>query len=127
MPGRPKDWQKIINAQAEVCHWIAPDGTRHPCTPPRHPSPPPSPKHSVVDLTAPPENLELAIAMHFAETATERSTAELLWVLPLLKELCRARVGNAIWSLPRLRDASRQKSAILLVGRKNRGKFVPHD
>jgi hypothetical protein len=65
MPGRPKDWQKIINAQAEVCHWIAPDGTRHPCTPPRHPSPPPSPKHSVVDLTAPPENLELAIAMHF--------------------------------------------------------------
>ena len=73
----------------------------------------------MVDLTAPPENPELAIAMHFAETATERSTAELLWVLPLLKELCRARVGNAIWSLPRLRDASRQKSAILLVGRKH--------
>lgn len=32
-----------------------------------------------------PENLELAIAMHFAETATERSTAELLSALPLLK------------------------------------------
>ena len=32
MPSRPKDWQKIINAEAEVCHWIAPDGTRHPCT-----------------------------------------------------------------------------------------------
>ena len=48
-------------------------------------SPPPSPKHPVIDLTAPPENPELAIAMHFAETATERSTAELLWTLPLLK------------------------------------------
>ena len=32
MSNRPKDWQKIINAEAEVCHWIAPDGTRHPCT-----------------------------------------------------------------------------------------------
>ena len=32
MPSRPKDWQKIINAEAEVCHWIASDGTRHPCT-----------------------------------------------------------------------------------------------
>ena len=32
MLSRPKDWQKIINAEAEVCHWIAPDGTRHPCT-----------------------------------------------------------------------------------------------
>jgi hypothetical protein len=32
MPSRPKDWQKIINAKAEVCHWIASDGTRHPCT-----------------------------------------------------------------------------------------------
>jgi hypothetical protein len=32
MPNRPKDWQKIINTEAEVCHWIAPDGTRHPCT-----------------------------------------------------------------------------------------------
>src|SRR3984957_6673155 len=48
-------------------------------------SPPPSPKHPVVDLTAPPENPELTIAMHFAETATERSTAELLWALPHLK------------------------------------------
>jgi hypothetical protein len=45
----------------------------------------PSPKHPVVDLTAPPENPELAIAMHFAETASERSTAELLWALPHLK------------------------------------------
>ena len=43
------------------------------------------PKHPVVNLTAPPENPELAIAMHFAETATERSTAELLWALPPLK------------------------------------------
>jgi hypothetical protein len=42
-------------------------------------------KESTVDITAPPENPELAIAMHFAETATERSTAELLWALPLLK------------------------------------------
>jgi hypothetical protein len=29
MSNRPKDWQKIINAEAEVGHWIAPDGTRH--------------------------------------------------------------------------------------------------
>jgi hypothetical protein len=27
---RPRDWQKIINAEAETCHWLAPDGTRHP-------------------------------------------------------------------------------------------------
>ena len=46
----------------------------------------PLPKHPVVDLTAPPENPELAIAMHFTETATERSTGELLRALPLLKE-----------------------------------------
>ena len=45
----------------------------------------PSPKHPAVDITAPPENPELAIAMHFAETASERSTAELLWALPHLK------------------------------------------
>jgi hypothetical protein len=32
MPNRPKDWQKIINAEAEVCHWITPGGTLHPCT-----------------------------------------------------------------------------------------------
>jgi hypothetical protein len=32
MLSRPKDWQKIINAEAEVCHRIAPDGTRYPCT-----------------------------------------------------------------------------------------------
>nr|WP_294511357.1 hypothetical protein [uncultured Rhodopila sp.] len=29
---RPKDWQKIINAEAETCYWLAPDGTRHPGT-----------------------------------------------------------------------------------------------
>jgi hypothetical protein len=34
-------------------------------------SPTPSPKHPVVDRTAPPENPELAIATHFAETATK--------------------------------------------------------
>jgi hypothetical protein len=39
--------------------------------PPLYSSPPPSPKHPAVDITAPPENPELAIAMHFAETATE--------------------------------------------------------
>ena len=22
----------VPSAEAEVCHWIAPDGTRHPCT-----------------------------------------------------------------------------------------------
>ncbi len=32
MSARPASWQKIINAEAEVCHWEAPDGTRHPCT-----------------------------------------------------------------------------------------------
>ena len=32
LPSRPNDWKKIINADAEVCHWVAPDGTRHPCT-----------------------------------------------------------------------------------------------
>jgi hypothetical protein len=32
MPSRSNDWKKIINAEAEVCYWIAPDGTRHPCT-----------------------------------------------------------------------------------------------
>jgi hypothetical protein len=42
---------------------------------PLYPSPPPSPKHPVVDLTALPENPELAIAMRLAETAAERSTA----------------------------------------------------
>ena len=45
----------------------------------------PPPKHPMVDITAPPENPELAIAMHFVETATERTTAELLWALPHLK------------------------------------------
>jgi hypothetical protein len=29
---RPPDWQKIINAEAEICYWIAADGTRHPGT-----------------------------------------------------------------------------------------------
>jgi len=42
----------------------------------------PSPKHPAVDITASPGNPELAIAMHFAETASERSTAEHLWTLP---------------------------------------------
>jgi hypothetical protein len=49
--------------------------------------PPPttrSPNQSI-DITAPPENPELAIAMHFAETANDRSTTELLWALPHLK------------------------------------------
>jgi hypothetical protein len=32
MVSRPKDWQKIINAEAETCYWLAPDGTRHPGT-----------------------------------------------------------------------------------------------
>jgi hypothetical protein len=31
MINRPKDWQKIINAEAETCYWLAPDGSRHPC------------------------------------------------------------------------------------------------
>ena len=82
-------------------------------------SPPPSPKHPVVDLTAPPENPELAIAMHFAETATERSTAELLWGLPLLKGAMPRSDRQCGRSLPRLLDASRQKSTTLLVGRKH--------
>jgi hypothetical protein len=30
MENRPKDWQKIINAEAETCYWLAPDGSRHP-------------------------------------------------------------------------------------------------
>jgi hypothetical protein len=29
---RPADWQKIINAEAETCYWLAPDGSRHPGT-----------------------------------------------------------------------------------------------
>jgi hypothetical protein len=29
---RPTDWQKIINAEAETCYWLAPDGSRHPGT-----------------------------------------------------------------------------------------------
>jgi hypothetical protein len=29
---RPADWQKIINAEAETCYWLAPDGSRHPAT-----------------------------------------------------------------------------------------------
>ena len=32
MVGRPADWQKIINAAAETCSWLAPDGSRHPGT-----------------------------------------------------------------------------------------------
>ncbi len=30
MLSRPKDWQKVINAEAETCYWLAPDGSRHP-------------------------------------------------------------------------------------------------
>jgi hypothetical protein len=56
--------------------------------------------------------------MHFAETASERSTAELLWALPHLT-LCRVQVGNVVWSLLGLLDATRQQRAILLVGRKH--------
>jgi hypothetical protein len=29
MVNRPRDWQKIINSEAETCSWIAPDGSRH--------------------------------------------------------------------------------------------------
>jgi hypothetical protein len=29
---RPPEWQKIINADAETCYWLAPDGSRHPGT-----------------------------------------------------------------------------------------------
>jgi hypothetical protein len=32
MVGRPKDWRKVVDAEAEVCHWVAPDGSRHPCS-----------------------------------------------------------------------------------------------
>jgi hypothetical protein len=32
MASRPKDWQKIINAEAETCFWSAADGSRYPCT-----------------------------------------------------------------------------------------------
>jgi hypothetical protein len=32
MMNRPKDWKKIINAEAETCYWLAPDGSRHPAT-----------------------------------------------------------------------------------------------
>jgi hypothetical protein len=32
MVNRPRDWQKIINSEAEACYWIAPDGSRHPGT-----------------------------------------------------------------------------------------------
>jgi hypothetical protein len=72
----------------------------------------PSSKHPAVDITASPENPELAIAMRFAETASDRSTAELLWALPHLKELCCAQVGNVVRSLLRLLDASKHKPAI---------------
>ena len=30
MAKRPRDWQKIINAEAETCYWLAPDGSRYP-------------------------------------------------------------------------------------------------
>jgi hypothetical protein len=32
MATRPRGWQKIINAEAEACYWLAPDGSRHPAT-----------------------------------------------------------------------------------------------
>jgi hypothetical protein len=32
MTTRPKDWEKVINAEAEICYWLAPDGSRHPGT-----------------------------------------------------------------------------------------------
>jgi hypothetical protein len=32
MVNRPKGWQKIINAEAETCCWLAPDESRHPGT-----------------------------------------------------------------------------------------------
>ncbi len=32
MARRPADWQRIVNAEAETCYWIAPDGSRHPGT-----------------------------------------------------------------------------------------------
>jgi hypothetical protein len=32
MANRPPDWQKIINAEAETCYWLSPDGSRHPGT-----------------------------------------------------------------------------------------------
>jgi hypothetical protein len=32
MVKRTSDWQKIINADAETCYWLAPDGSLHPCT-----------------------------------------------------------------------------------------------
>jgi hypothetical protein len=32
MVNRPRDGQKIINAEAKTCYWLAPDGSRHPGT-----------------------------------------------------------------------------------------------
>jgi uncharacterized protein YqjF (DUF2071 family) len=32
MANRPQGWQKVINAEAETCYWLAPDGSRHPAT-----------------------------------------------------------------------------------------------
>ena len=29
MANRPPDWLKIIDADAETCYWLAPDGSRH--------------------------------------------------------------------------------------------------
>jgi hypothetical protein len=29
MTTRPKDWEKVIDAEAEICYWLAPDGSRH--------------------------------------------------------------------------------------------------
>ncbi len=36
MANRPPDWLKIIDADAETCYWLAPDGSRHPGTEEEH-------------------------------------------------------------------------------------------
>ncbi len=32
MMSRPNDWQRVINAEAETCYWVTPDGSRYPGT-----------------------------------------------------------------------------------------------
>ena len=97
---------------------------------PLYPSPPPSPKHRSVDITAPPGNPELAIAMHFAETATERSMAELVWALPHLKGAM-PRLGRQ-YDLVSAEIARRQQAEVRHSPRGTKtpikyGEFVPHD
>src|ERR1700693_810613 len=84
---------------------------------PLYSSPPPRSPNQSIDIMAPPANPALAIAMHFAEPPSERSTAELLCALPHLKRASRTQVGNVIWSLPRLLDAARHSQ--YPVGRKH--------